>query len=295
VRWSARRKIGVYLAITFTASWAIGIGFAAFGGDARSPAFVPMALLFMMPPAFAALIVKGAVLNEPVVEELGIKLRLNRWFLAAWLIPPLVYVLSVALSGLLPGVTWMTSVDDIAAHVRGSVPAEQWPDVEREMRSGPHPVLAMLMNAMLMGISLNAVRGLGEELGWRGFLHHELRLGFFRKATVTGLIWGVWYAPLVAQGFAHPDAPIAGIPMYVAWCVLLSAILTYVRERSGSVLACGVLYGTMQSVSTLPSLTSAGSSLFVGVHGVAGIAALALVFGLLVLHDRRVADAPIIR
>jgi membrane protease YdiL (CAAX protease family) len=192
----------------------------------------------------------------------------------------------------------MVSVDDIASQVQSSVSTEDWPEIERGLRSAPHPIMPMLMNAMLVGVSLNAVRGLGEELGWRGFLHHELGIGFFRKVTLTGVIWGVWYAPLVLQGFTHSDAPIAGVPMYIAWSVMMSAILTYLRERSGSVLACAILYGTMQSVAAMEQhlpLVHGGSTLIVGVHGVAGIAALAIVFGVMLWHDRRIAEAPIIR
>ena len=42
------------------------------------------------------------------------------------------------------------------------------------------------------------VNGIGEELGWRGFLADRLldRHGLRRTATVVWVVWGLWHVPL---------------------------------------------------------------------------------------------------
>jgi hypothetical protein len=290
MRWSSRRKIGVYLAITFVPSWALAIGFHALGGEWGSAAGQSVALVFMMPPAFAALIVKGAILREPVLQHLGLSLSLNRWWLVAWLVPPLAFGLSLVLGAMMPGVELALSVDDFIAHYRPMVPADQLETFEAEVRGyGMHPAIGMLLQAMVAGMTINALRGLGEELGWRGLMHHELSGDYWRKVIATGLVWGIWYAPLVVLGFRYPGAPVSGVLMNVAWCLLFSAIATHVRVKSGSVIVAAILYGTFEGIAKLPPLVRGGDAITTGVFGLPGLAALGIV--LLALRQTRFVSA----
>jgi hypothetical protein len=276
-QWSSRRQVGVYLAIVFTLSWCLGIGYWAFDGTWGSPASQAVALLFMMPPAFATLIIKGAILHEPVLETLGLKLSLNRWWLVAWLLPPLTFGLSVAIGGLLPGQELALGVDDFLAHFLPMVPEDQRESFIAEVRDyGMHPAVGMILQAMVAGMTINAVRGLGEELGWRGLMYREVRGGFYRKALIIGGVWGLWYAPIVAQGFRYPGAEIAGVPMCIAWCTLAGALALEIRERSGSVIPAAILYGTFEGLAKLPPLTSGGNAVTMGMYGLPGCTALAL-------------------
>ena len=46
--------------------------------------------------------------------------------------------------------------------------------------------------------------GVGEELGWRGWLLHNLanRHGLFRATLLTGIAWYVWHFPILLGGVA---------------------------------------------------------------------------------------------
>jgi hypothetical protein len=290
---SPRRQIGVYLAITFTVSWTLGIGYPAFGGQWGSPASQAVAILFMMPPAFATLVIKGAILKEPVLETLGLSLSLNRFWLVAWSIPPLVFATSVALGGALPGQELALTVDDFIAHFLPHIPTEEQEGFITEVREyGMHPAIGMVLQAMVAGMTLNAVRGLGEELGWRGLMYREVPGSFYQRALIIGGIWGVWYAPLVAQGFRYEGAPVAGIPMCIAWCLLAGAVAMEIRHRSGSILPAAILYGTFEGLAKLPPLTRGGDAITMGMYGVPGCIALALVLVALRWRDiSRVIDA----
>ncbi|MEN6349562.1 MAG: CPBP family intramembrane glutamic endopeptidase [Syntrophomonas sp.] len=51
----------------------------------------------------------------------------------------------------------------------------------------------------VIGLAINIIPTLGEELGWRGYLLPKLRMLLSDRAAliVTGLIWGVWHLPCV--------------------------------------------------------------------------------------------------
>jgi len=292
------RKITLFLGLTFVASWTIALTFAALGGDWATPAGAAVWRLFTLPPFFAALIVKGPLSKDPILSHLGLSLKLNRWWMAAWLIPPLIAALAWLIGGLFPGVEATTDVDSFVAHFQGRGSAEDMARFEAEARAlGFHPALRMLMQSMVAGITLNAFLGLGEELGWRGFLHHELRLfrgraiaGFWRRSIVVGLIWGLWHLPVVAQGHLYPEHPLPGIAWMMAWCVTLAPIFSYLRERSGSVFAVAITSGTLTAIHEVPlTVTRGGSDVVVGITGASGIAAAALVLLGLWAHDRYVA------
>lgn len=277
--WTPRQKVAAYLALTFSLSWSLGIGFAAFGGEWGSPASQAAALLFMTPPAFAALIVKGAILNEPVLSELGLSLSINRWWMVAWLVAPVTFGLSVLMGGSLPGHEFALSVDDFINHFLPQVPADQHETFIAEVRTyEAHPAIGMIAQAMVAGMTINAVRGLGEELGWSGLMYQEVRAPLLKKALIIGAIWGIWYAPLVLQGFRYPDAALAGVPMCIAWSILFTGVALEIRRLSGSVIPTAIMYGTFEGIAKLPPLTTGGDAITMGLFGLPGTIALGLVF-----------------
>ena len=294
------RKLALFIGIAFVASWAVAGTFAAMGGQWGTPAAAAVWRLYTLPPALAALAVKGALCKEPLLGPLGLSLSLNRWWLIAWLVPVTLVALAWTLGGAMPGAELATDLESFLAHFRGRGDPEQFAQFERHVREsvadgGVSPILRMLMQAMVAGVTINAITSLGEELGWRGFLHHELGTlgqGFWRRSATVGLVWGVWHMPAVLIGFGYPGEPAAGAPLMVAWCMLAAPIFAYVRERSGSLFAVAILHGTLVGVRELPSLaTNGGGALTVGVYAAPGFIALAVVLALLWIHDRYVASS----
>jgi membrane protease YdiL (CAAX protease family) len=53
---------------------------------------------------------------------------------------------------------------------------------------------------------------LAEELGWRGFMQVQMmeRMSLTSALLLSGLLWGIWYFPLVRMGFRFPEYPRAG-------------------------------------------------------------------------------------
>ena len=149
-----------------------------------------------------------------------------------------------------------------------------------------HPFSLILM-ALPVGLTFNLLLALAEEVGWRGFLHHYLSPGFFRRSLITGLLWGVYMLPAVGTGFIFGEHVITGGLLILGHCIALSFILEWIRVRSGSVVACALFRGTAMA------LTRVGLDLVPNVdprvpplYGWTGLVAILLVLGALLLFDR---------
>jgi uncharacterized protein len=94
-----------------------------------------------------------------------------------------------------------------------------------------------------------------EELGWRGYLLPQLLpLGQWKAILISGIIWGVWHAPAVAQGLNYPGYPIQGIFMMIIFCVLLGTILSWLYLNTRSPWVAALAHGSVNAVAGLPVL-----------------------------------------
>ena len=271
------KKAALFVVLTFVVSWAfIGL-YLALGGKWAPPGASLVALVYMFMPMVAALIVQGAIYKQPIVGPLGISFRLNRWWLAAWLIPPILMFATIGASLLVPNVHYDPQATDLLRRLRDVLPPDQYGQAVERIRTLPI-FWIMLFGGMLAGITVNAVAGFGEELGWRGLLQGELgHLGFWRSSLLIGLIWGIWHAPIILQGHNYPQHPQIGVGMMVIVAVLLAPLFGFVRLKAKSVVAAAVLHGTLNGVAGLPYMVlSGGNDLTIGLTGLAGIIVLAL-------------------
>lgn len=103
------------------------------------------------------------------------------------------------------------------------------------------PYLVMVMLILLNGTLglILAFGGIGEELGWRGFLVPELykHYDFTKTALISGIIWAIYHWPLIIL-LLGPRLGVASLPMLVISLVAgigLSTIMAWLRLKSGSV------------------------------------------------------------
>jgi membrane protease YdiL (CAAX protease family) len=97
------------------------------------------------------------------------------------------------------------------------------------------------------GIVRATAMGLGEEIGWRGFLTPLLvrRFGFTGGSIVIGIIWTLWHVPLIVFANYNNGTPVAfALACFFVMVMNLSFILTWLRLRSGSVWPCAILHGS---------------------------------------------------
>ena len=114
---------------------------------------------------------------------------------------------------------------------------------------------------------MQSVFAIGEELGWRGWLATRASSwGFWRLATVSGLVWIVWHLPVLA---VIGDRPFWDIVIYFAGMLPWAPLLLALRWRSGSVWPAVLTHGAINSIRVylLQSVPNATDHLLVEVIG----------------------------
>lgn len=102
--------------------------------------------------------------------------------------------------------------------------------------------IAFLATMIPLAVLVNPLMGLpqclGEELTWRGWLLPKLteRFGQLRAVLLTGLIWGLWHAPVVAMGYNYGEGhPLANVAAMVLFCLVLGVIQGFLFWRTDSI------------------------------------------------------------
>jgi len=98
----------------------------------------------------------------------------------------------------------------------------------------------------ILGPIQNIIFGFGEEFGWRGYLLNKLCSGgLWHSIWVSGIIWGIWHAPVVLMGHNFPENPYLGVVIMTLACIPLGAILIWFRLKSGSAVVVGFTHGVI--------------------------------------------------
>ncbi|MBL8530187.1 MAG: CPBP family intramembrane metalloprotease [Hyphomonadaceae bacterium] len=286
---STTNKAIVFLALAYAISWSIGIG-AHYAGLASSIPATAILAATMTGPAIAALICAFAFDKGRRVEALGLHFKPNWWWLAAYFIPIALAVIAVGATILL-GERHYIDIGQATA----AVAASQGQDLSQ----APAFLLSttfIVGMALTLGALINApILTFTEELGWRGYLHGLWRpSGFWRASLGTGAVWGLWHAPAIwFYGLNYPADRALGIALFVVFCVMLSPLMTLVRDRGGSVWAAGIFHGVFNAVGGF-TIAAVSDPTFPwnGIVGIGGYVALALGLGAVVLLQRRPAPAP---
>jgi membrane protease YdiL (CAAX protease family) len=290
------KKILLFLGLTFFSDWLLAGVFFALGGKNDTLPGVAMAIGYMFVPMIMAIIVQRCVCKEGVVGPLGVSFGLNRWFLVAWLLPPVVAFATLGVSLLVPGVSYSPEMAGMFERFKSILTPEKLEEMQREVGTLPlHPIWIGLLEGLIAGVTVNAIAAFGEELGWRGLLQKELgHLGFWRSSAAIGAIWGVWHAPLILHGHNYPEHPQLGVLLMVAWCMLLAPIFGYVRLRAKSVIAAAIMHGTLNGTYGLSIMVvKGGNDLTTGMTGLPGFIVLAVVNVALLVYERFLAKEPL--
>ncbi len=270
----------LFIALTFFINWLLIALFLALGEGWNSTATPLVLVAYMFVPMLVAILVQKLVKHEGVIKPLQVSFKLNRWFLLAWLLPPLLAISALGVSLLLPGVQYTSNMAGLLDIFGQNLSPEQVTQIQAQLEALPISYFwIVLIQGLIAGITVNAVAAFGEELGWRGFLLREFRhLGFWRASLLIGFVWGVWHAPVIMQGHNYPQHPLAGVGMMIIWCMLLTPIFVYVRVKAKSVIAAAIMHGTLNGTAGLAlMMVRGGNDLTIGLTGVAGFVVLLLV------------------
>lgn len=186
--------------------------------------------VLMFTPAVSVLLttlLAGAGWKELLANfHLKPRLRQNKGrYLGVWLLTPVVAYLGAAVYFLLfPQQFTLQSALAVESGMQGT------------------DYIAFLATMIPLAVLVNPLMGLpqclGEELAWRGWLLPKLteRFGQLRAVLLTGLIWGLWHAPVVAMGYNYGEGhPLANVAAMVLFCLVLGVIQGFLFWRTDSI------------------------------------------------------------
>lgn len=253
--------IGVlsFVALTYLVTWAVwSILWLRDVPTPQSPGanattdlhFQLIAGLGMLVPALAALVLSY---QEGSLTALSLGVRPKPRHLAwAWLLFPALVLITLGLS-LLSGLARYDSEHRLLAEALAKAPGKA-PNL---------PLWALLVLQFLAGVAVGPVVNLpatlGEELGWRGYLLPRLRaarLSPLWALVLSGVIWGVWHAPVLLRGYNYPGHPYLGTLLFIPVCVLLAVPLGWLRMASGSIWPAALAHGALNATAPIVLLVA---------------------------------------
>lgn len=290
-----KKKALYFIVLTFSFSYLLAGTYYILGGRIENVGFMYMAILYMFIPMIMAIVLQKFVYKDSL-RILGINFKVNRWWLVAWLLPLFLSLLTLGISLIMPGVQFSPGMEGFVARLSGTLTPEQLDMLKTQIASAPYLIfVSALIQGLIYGPTINAVAAFGEEYGWRGFLLKQYSyLGFWKMSLIIGIIWGFWHAPIIIQGYNYPQNPVLGVFMMIGFTVLLTPLIVYIRIRSGSVITAAIMHGCINATAGLSLLfTTGGSDLTVGLMGLAGFIAMAIVNLVLLVYDRKFSGEPV--
>ncbi|MFN2146122.1 MAG: type II CAAX prenyl endopeptidase Rce1 family protein [Anaerolineales bacterium] len=281
------KRIGIFTAFAFGIAWATGLVIYLRGGIINSPELVPdsglteavvlMATAYMFAPALSHVLTR--LITKEGWQNLWLSFNLKqdwRYIVLAWLGTPLL----IAVGTVIYFVLFPRYFDANLTTITGLI--EDYSAIGGEIPYGPGLLAAIqIVQGIILSPILNLVPIFGEEFGWRGYLLPKLQpLGERKAYLISGLIWGVWHAPLILMGYNYgtdyPGAPWAGALLFIFIAFVLGTFFGWASLRGGSiwpaVFGHAVLIGTTaaSALFALEGTNPLVGPLMVGVIGSLG-------------------------
>ena len=292
-----KKRIVIYVALAYGLAWALwfAVVYPMVNGGGLGTSMQLAIAAGMFAPAIAAALTR--LITKEGFKDAWIKPRAFkktwRYYVLAWFGPLVLVLAGAALYFLINPADFDPSMSYVIQATR-----EQAEAMGVEMNIDDEAIrltqIASLAT-LVIAPAINAVTCFGEEWGWRGYLMPKLghRKRIVPTLIITGVIWGLWHAPLTALGHNYGAGyfgwPILGIIAMCCFCTVFGIFLSYVTIRTGSCLAAVFGHGAVNAVAGAATIfASANVSPFVGPlpTGIIGGAAFIAV-ALLMLFDLR--------
>jgi membrane protease YdiL (CAAX protease family) len=107
--------------------------------------------------------------------------------------------------------------------------------------------IAAVLTIGTIGMVQSLSTGLGEEIGWRGFLTPRLTAisGFIVATLITGLIWSSWHVPmLVLSDYNGGGDQRFEIASFMIMVIAISGAFAWLRLKSGSLWPAATLHAS---------------------------------------------------
>ena len=268
-----RNRILLFLGFTFVLTWifCLLVLYPITNGEVLTGIPATITQLFtasiMFFPAIGVLLTR--LITKEGFHDCWLRLNLKKnlpTYLLAWFAPGVLTLLGSGLYFLLN----KGSFDPTCGYLQQLLASMGAP-----MDAIPIP-LGLLMavqcvQALVLAPVLNFVTCFGEEWGWRGYLLPKMHslLPTFPTLLITGVIWGLWHAPITIighnYGMDYPGFPFAGIAMMCLFCTVLGIFMSYVTLKTKSCIPAILAHGAVNGISAIGIyFTANGGNPFVG-------------------------------
>ncbi len=246
-----------YILITFIISWILEIcaGVSFLRGGTVFYQILLMIVFFV--PTFAVMSI-GKI--KQVDWTVGFK---KNWklYLFSWLLPGIL----TAIGALVYFVIFPDNFDSECGYL-----ALQYAEVLSEDGTAGGTSLSSLALLSIVACFtyaplINGLVAVGEEVGWTSYLTTVLKdeYGKNKGLIYSALIRGLWYAPLVIlvgyeYGYGYFGFPLTGIIMFIVVAMGLNVILSWLYEKSESILVPSIFHGAFYAASSVPLCFTTG-------------------------------------
>lgn len=196
----------------------------------------------MWVPGIAAIITQKYILRQPL-KLLNLRFGKIKPYIITALAIPVVYLIIYSLTAItLQGSPdWSLSLLFKIVVETGNTSTSEAPS--------PTVIISLLgFASVFVSPVINSIFGLGEEIGWRGFLLPRLMyLGKSKAYLILSFIWAMWHLPLLLVGFFVPDMPWQAF--ILMWCLTFSFGM-FINEMTlfyKSTILAGFIHGVFNS------------------------------------------------
>ena len=241
---ASAKSILLFCVIAFAPVWLVCAVMLISGVAAGGVGTTLLFSAFMFMPAISSILTRLICREGFSDMYLRPHFRGNGWrYVLSWLLPIVLTLLGAILFFLVYPELFDPSLSMLRAQ---GVTEEQLP-----------LMLAVNGVLMLLGPALNLIPAFGEELGWRGYLLPKLatRMGRRGATLLSGAIWGLWHAPMIALGhnfgFGYLGYPWTGILLMTLFCVLFGSFLAWLTFKTTSAIPAALAHGGLNAVASI--------------------------------------------
>ncbi len=144
------------------------------------------------------------------------------------------------------------------------------PEIFETQLGMDNSMIAVMPIYSVVNALIASIGGLGEEIGWRGFMMPRLekKMGIGPAVLVGGIIWGVWHYPANFYGHnfgsGYWGEPWLGFLIFTLFTIVANAMFTLVVKKTGSVWAAAFMHAANNG-------TIAISAMFINAENLTGI------------------------
>lgn len=283
-----KKQLGIYLAFAFGLAWAVGLIIYLTGGLKDSPQLVPglslavilLALGYMWAPALAHIFTR--LVTGQGWSDLLLRMEFKKcwkYILAAWFLPGVFTIIGAVVFFLIFPANYDPNLGVLQEILKAKTP---------NMNVSPWMIiLANTIQAFLIAPIINSFFTFGEEFGWRGYLlPNLLPLGERKAFLISGIIWGLWHAPIIAMGhnygLTYPGFPWTGILTMTWFCILAGTFIGWLSLKAKNIWPAVIGHAAINGIAGLATYFVKGTPnpiigpLPVGLLGSAGFLAAAV-------------------